>query len=52
MLETLSSAVGAAAFLSVLAIVAVWIPFQRGLRVCARAAAATPSRSIRALSRR
>lgn len=30
-----------AGLLSVLALVGVWIPFQRGLRVCARAAAAT-----------
>jgi hypothetical protein len=41
MLETLSSAAGVAGLLSALALVAVWIPFQRGLRVCVRASAAT-----------
>lgn len=39
--ELSAGATSVAALLSVLALVGVWIPFQRGLRVCARAASAT-----------
>ena len=41
MIDSVMSAAGMAALLSAFALVAVWVPFQRGLRVCMRAASAT-----------
>lgn len=41
MLDSMLGAAGVAALLSGVSLVVVWVPFQRGLRVCFRAASAT-----------